>query len=98
MRPAFGEPALVEDEDAVGIGDRRQAVRDGERRAVFRYAAQRLQDFLFGTAVERARRLVQQQDQEVSIFALSDFQDSNKIPMMRGSRTNALTGNASVNV
>ena len=41
MRSAFGEMSVVEHEDRVGIGDRREPVRDGERRAVLGNPVQR---------------------------------------------------------
>ena len=52
---ALGDLALVEDDDLVGVADRRQAVGDDERRAALGELLQRLADGALGGDVQRAR-------------------------------------------
>ena len=65
MGAAFGDAALVEDEDLVGVDDGRQAVGDDDGRAAGGDVAQGLLDRRLGAAVERAGRLVEDQDRRV---------------------------------
>ena len=62
MRAPLDDAAVVEHEDLVGVDDRRQPVRDGQRRAVARDQPQLGLDRLLGARVERRRRLVEDQD------------------------------------
>ena len=59
------EATVVEDEDAVGVPDGREAVRDHERRAARRERLQRAQDRRLGARVDRARRFVEDQERGV---------------------------------
>ena len=65
MGAAFRQLALVEHEDRVGVGNGREAVRDRDRGAVGRHGVERGEDVLLGAGVERAGRLVEQQDRRV---------------------------------
>src|SRR5688572_23265296 len=51
--------AVLEDEDAIGRADRREAVRDDEDRAPSTKCSERIADQRFALAVEARRRLVE---------------------------------------
>ncbi len=59
MRAALSHPAVVEDDDLVGIDDGRQPVGDDDGGAVAGDAVERLLDLALGMAVEGGGRLVQ---------------------------------------
>src|SRR5690606_349155 len=59
---ALDDAALIEDEDPVGVGNRRQAVRDDERRPSTAESIESALDLVLGLGVERARRLVEDED------------------------------------
>ena len=59
------DPAALEHDDRVGAADRRQPVRDDERRAVQHQVRQRLLHQQLRLGVERRRRLVEHQDRRV---------------------------------
>ena len=61
VRALFDQPALVEDEDAVGIAQRAQPMGDRQRRAAASEDAERLLDRLFRFGVDAARGLVEDQ-------------------------------------
>ena len=65
MRSLLDDLAVLEDDDQVGVADRRQAVRDDERGPAVQQAAERVLDLPFGADVDRARRLVEDQDPRV---------------------------------
>ena len=65
MRAAFGDPALVEDDDLVGVDDGREAMGDDDRGPARGDALQGLLDRRLGPAVEGAGRLVEDQDRRV---------------------------------
>ena len=65
MGSALGDPPVVEDEDAVGVADGAQAVRDEEARARAHDALERALHDRLALGVERARRLVEDQDPRV---------------------------------
>ena len=65
MRPLLDDPAVLEHDDQVGVADRRQAVRDDEGGPAVQQAPQRLLDLALGADVDRARRLVEDQDPRV---------------------------------
>ncbi|ESS36533.1 hypothetical protein P355_2306 [Burkholderia cenocepacia KC-01] len=56
------EPAVLHHEDAIGVDDGRQPVRDDEARAMLRDAHQFLLDRALRARVERRRRLVEHDD------------------------------------
>src|SRR5437868_2567919 len=56
------EASVVEDEDAVGVADGREAVRDDEGRLARRERVQRPHEERLGAGVHRARGLVEDQD------------------------------------
>src|SRR5688500_12767076 len=62
MAAALGDPALIEDDDLVGVDHGRQAVGDDDAGAARRDVVQRLLDRRLGAAVEGAGRLVEDQD------------------------------------
>src|SRR6187551_2796359 len=62
MRPALHDAAVIEHEDLVGVANRREPVRDRNRRAVLGEAVEGLLHRALRLRVERARRLVQDQD------------------------------------
>ena len=65
MRAARGDPPVVEHDDLVGERDRREPVRDDERRAVPRRRAQADPDLRLGGRVDRGRRVVEDEDPRV---------------------------------
>ena len=65
MRALLDDPAVLEHDDQVGVADRREAVGDDERGPAVQEAAERPLDLLLGADVDRARRLVEDQDPRV---------------------------------
>src|SRR6266853_3712090 len=63
--PFRDDLAAVEDENAVGVANRGQAVRDHERRAAGAQPPQGGKHDLFGNGVERRRGFVEDQDRRV---------------------------------
>src|SRR3954468_15308159 len=64
-RPALDDAAVLQHDDLVGVFDRRQAMRDHERRAVAHEFQQRFLESPFRFVVERRRGLVEDQDGRV---------------------------------
>ena len=62
VRALVGDAAVVQHDDAVGEVQRRDAVRDEQRRAVGQHLAQPVVDGLLGAGVDRAGRVVEDQD------------------------------------
>src|SRR5690606_2376398 len=60
-----GDAATFHDDDPVGLADGREAVRDDDRRAVLHQPLERLLHGALAFRIERARRLVEQQDRRV---------------------------------
>src|SRR5207248_3182017 len=56
---------VLEHDDRAGVANRREAVRDDERRAAVQEAAEGVLDLALGADVDRARRLVEDQDARV---------------------------------
>ena len=65
MGAALGDAAFVQHHDLVGIDHGRQPVRDDERGVLAGDVAERLLDGRLGAAVQRAGRLVEDQDRRV---------------------------------
>ena len=61
MRAPLDDAAAIEHEDFVGVDDRRQPMRDGQRRVVARDDFQLGLDRALGARVERGRRFVENQ-------------------------------------
>src|SRR4051812_6091106 len=59
---AFGDPAAIEHDDLVGVDDGGEAMGDHDGGAAAAHLFQRALDLLLGAGVERAGRLVEQQD------------------------------------
>src|SRR6185369_12017189 len=70
----FDDTAGVDDDDAVGALDRREAVRDDEAGAPLHQPVERLLDQALGLGVERRRRLVEDQDRRVLVDRPGDRQ------------------------
>ena len=62
----FDDAAVLHHDDAVRVGDGREPVRDDEARATRAQSAHGLGDVLLGLAVERARRLIHDEDRRVA--------------------------------
>jgi hypothetical protein len=62
MRPLLDDLTMLEHDDQICVADRRQAVRDDERRPTVEKAAERLLDLALRADVDRACRLVEDQD------------------------------------
>ena len=69
---AFDDFAFFEDDDAVGIADGGEAVRDDNRGAVFAQALYRFLHFCLAVVVERRGGLVQNQDWRVFVEGAGD--------------------------
>ena len=65
MRAPLDDPAVLHHQDHVGVADRRQPVRDDERRAPAHQLAHRALDEDFGARVDAARRFVEDQDRRI---------------------------------
>ncbi|ERH04749.1 MAG: protein of unknown function (DUF1602) [Halorubrum sp. J07HR59] len=65
MGPLFDNPAVVHDDDPVGILDRREPVCDDEGRPVSDQPGETLLDVLFSFGVDVARCLVENDDGRV---------------------------------
>jgi hypothetical protein len=65
MGAALGDTAAVEDDDLVGMDDRRQAVRNDDGGATTLDRLERAEDRRLGAAVQGAGRLVEDQDRRV---------------------------------
>ena len=72
MRALLDEAAALEHEDAVGVADRAQPVRDHERGAADEQLVEALLDGALRLGVERARRLVEEQDRRPVVERASD--------------------------
>ena len=72
MRTALDDPAVVEDHDLIGVADGREPVGDRECGAALRELVECLLNRVFGLRVERARRLVQDEDRRVAKDRASD--------------------------
>src|SRR5690348_12290153 len=66
VRAALDDAPPFEHDDLVGVTDRRQAVRDRDGRAALGQAVERLLHGALGLVVQRARRLVEDEDGWVS--------------------------------
>src|SRR4051812_43717396 len=65
VRADLDDAAVIKDDDLVRIPHGREAVRDRDRRASFRETVERLLDESLRFRVERARRLVEDEDRRV---------------------------------
>ncbi len=65
MSPALSDFAVMQHEDHIGIGDRAQPVRDGDRRSARDQHAQGGVNLRLDLAVDGASRLVQQQQRSI---------------------------------
>ena len=66
VRPLFGDLPTVDDDDAVRIAHRAQPVRDDQYRSPLADSLHVVLDDALGLVVERARRLVENQDARVA--------------------------------
>jgi hypothetical protein len=62
MRSLLDDSALVQNDDAVCIADRREPMRDHDTRAAFQQHFKRGLNFLFGKTIDIGGRLVEDQD------------------------------------
>ena len=65
MRSLLDDAPAVDHDDLVGMADRREAVRDHERRPAGHQAVERVEDDRLGLRVDRRGRLVEDQDRRV---------------------------------
>src|SRR5215831_12197237 len=61
----LGDTALAKNQDAIGITDRRQPMRDDKGRAALHHLIERETDPLLGEWIERARRLIQNENRRI---------------------------------
>src|SRR5207237_9973706 len=64
--PGLDDAAVIENDYLVGVADRREAVRDRDRRAALGQPVERLLHQPLGLGVERARRFVEDEDRRVA--------------------------------
>ena len=64
-RAVLDDTALLQHINAIGIGNRREAVRNDKCGAVFTQAVERAFDLRFCFAIERARRFIQNEDRRI---------------------------------
>ena len=62
---AFDNASMIENENLIGIGHRRQAVRNDERRAAGAQCVEGALDLGLRLGIERARRLIEDQDRRI---------------------------------
>ena len=74
VRALLDDIAVAHDEDAVGIADGAQAVRDDKARAAAHEVVHRLLNELLGAGVDRAGRLVEDEDGSVGEHGARDGQ------------------------
>src|SRR5689334_6692109 len=67
VRALLHDLAAVEDDDAVGRADRREAVRDDEGRPPFEQLLERGADPLLRVAVHARRRLVEDEERRIAV-------------------------------
>ena len=65
MRAVGDDPTPFDEHDTIGEADRREPVRDHQRRAVGEQRAQRVVDVLLDLHVDRARRVVEYEHRRV---------------------------------
>ena len=65
MRPLLDDPALVEHDQPVERGDRRQPVGDGDHRLAFHQPVEIVLDRRLDLRIERRGRLVEDQDRRI---------------------------------
>src|SRR5260370_4854323 len=65
VTPCFDDPPILDDEDAIGIDDGMQAMRDHDRRSSLAQVLDRALNLPLGLRIERSRRLVEQDDRRV---------------------------------
>ena len=61
----LGDTALAKNQDAISIADRRQPMRDDKGRAALHHLIERETDPLLGEWIERARRLIQNENRRI---------------------------------
>ena len=83
MRPLLGHPAGLHDDDVVGLVHGRQAVRDHDGGAARLEMIERVAEQRLGFGVERAGRLVEQQDLRIAQHGARDRQ---ALPLAAGQR------------
>src|SRR5579864_6826977 len=66
MRALFGDDAVFQHDDLVGVADGAEAVRDGDRGASLHQPVERADNEFFRCGVKRRCRLVEDQDRRVA--------------------------------
>jgi hypothetical protein len=72
MAAALDDPALLQEQDLVGIHERAQPMRDDDRRPACGLAPERLADVLLGGGIDRRGRVVEHQDRRREEDAAGD--------------------------
>lgn len=62
VRADFGDHAVFEHKDEIGVADRRESMGNRDRRPAFEQPVEALEDQILGLGVERRRWLVEQQN------------------------------------
>src|SRR5260370_39732615 len=66
MRSALGDSAVDQDNDLVGVADRRGTVRNQNRRTAFHDSPQSSEDALLGLRVHGGERIVEDQNSRIA--------------------------------
>src|SRR6266853_2156873 len=74
MAALLDDATLIHDDDAVGVADGREPVRDDETRPALPQLRHRLLDLNLGASVDAARRLIQDQDRPIGQEGAGDRQ------------------------
>ena len=65
MRPLFDDPTLVQHQDPVGVPHRGKAMGDDDARAACERAPERAQDLRLGLGIDRAQRVIEDEDRRL---------------------------------
>ncbi len=72
MRASFHDPALIEDENQIGVTHRRKPVRDDKGRSPLPQSAQSLEDEPFRRGIKTRGRFVHDQDRRIAHHRTGD--------------------------
>ena len=81
VRAELDDPAVLEDADAIGLADGREAVRDQDGRAVPRGGQDALEDLRLAAHVELRRRLVEQHDAGAQLHGAERARQRDALPL-----------------
>lgn len=74
MRAALDDATIAHDQDAIGVSDRAQAMRDHKARTALHKLIERGLDLELGARIDGARSLIEQQNRRIGKHDASDAQ------------------------